>query len=402
MPQGLRCGVFPILALAALGCAESTQTTDTHDGVPSRVVGRPRAEPSPENVPSIRKAIGDSLGNLGGSITLDFQNVDPRRALLLLANASGEELDIPVSIRDKPVSMKLQGARFWPTLDEICRQHGGIGYKAPRLKTMLEIKPRPWIEYPTWYQGPLRLQVYDVARVREFFYPKRLDRTEVALMLQWTHDFLPVRVGSHSPGELRLTRVEDDRGNSLLPPLDRLPGPHFHPAMGPGRSYAKVFPLKAAPGATRLTRVEGVWEGSWLKDLQKVVFEDPASSVGAVRRVGPIKLVLERFDRKSKAHRFEFLIRMSYDPFDATQEWKDSLEEVSLADRLDRKALLEGGTPGMTYMHPGNIGGSFTEWRGLPSTTKVPKALVVRVARSVGTARVPFSFKNVKLPGEGR
>ena len=160
-----------------------------------------------------------------------------------------------------------------------------------------------------------------------------------------------------------------------------------------------MFPLKpAAQEATRLTRVEGIWEGSWLRDLKEVVFENPARSVGAVRRVGPIKLLLARFERKTEAHRFHFVIRMSYDPFDTPEEWKASLRKVSLAERIDRSALLRGDVPTGTYLHTGSRGGTFAEWRGGSSTADVPRALVVRVAQSVGTARVPFSFKDVRLP----
>ena len=153
------------------------------------------------------------IDKLAVPIDLEFDNVEAGVALKRLSKAAGVNVEVPLHVPEGLLRIHLRKRSFWEALDEICRLHGGLRYP-PRVyyREGIKLEAGPWKEVPAWTRGPFRLSVYDTARIREFRYPDRQDRTEIVLVLQWTPNFVPVRSDGHRPGTLRVTKVEDDTG----------------------------------------------------------------------------------------------------------------------------------------------------------------------------------------------
>jgi len=276
----------------------------------------------------------------------------------------------------------------------------------------------PWIEYPAAYQGPLRLAVFDAARIREVRYPGRGDRTDLTFILQWTGSFEPIRGSLGRAGGLRLARLEDDTGRSLLPeikvPLDFEVG-HAGWTGTPACYWILHFGAAGA-GARKIARIDAEWEGTFLRDVEEVVFDNPVESVGKAKKVGPMSLVLASFAKEKGLlvdedfPSYDFVLRLSFDPAAAPKEWQDSLKAVPLQKRLVHTfeaALVSAGQELRLKRQSLYEGKSEPAWAELTGNVTLGRdrslsTLSVRLAKGVGSGKASFSFKDVKLPEEGR
>ena len=332
-----------------------------------------------------------------------------------IASESGVFIPRPRDFEDKAVSVKLDGATFWQAVDAVCSRHGNMRLLTrPQRSGGKVIESGPWVDYPVHDAGPLRFNIYDVARVRELHYPGRRDRTDVAVVLRWTPEFIPVKNWPSLAGTLRPVRVLDDTGKSLLPEL----GEEFEHdfiaggMLGPPASIW-LFRLKpTAPTATRVAHIDLDWKGSFLAGVEEVKFDKPGEQVGESRQVGPMKLTLKEYGKDTHAlarpHTWKYKIEVSYDPSRAPAEWKRGIEDVALAQRVLQEVshevlrfkkirkthtghlwkLKEGGPTQAVFRGTIRAGDEFTK----------PVSITIRVGTEVRRARVPIRFKDVPMP----
>lgn len=326
----------------------------------------------------------DPLRDFWEPIDLELENVEPREAFDRLFDATGLCPMDTSGLRGEPITLRLKGASYWQALDALCRAHGGINY--PKRMFTDDLESRRWVDVPTVYRGPLRLHVYDTARVREIRYPDRADRTEVTIVAQWLPSF------AQKPGEFVITKAEDSDGTSLLPMVKVDPG--FDLAAD-HRAAAWLFPLRPTR-AKSIRRLEATWTLTCLDRLQEVRFEKPAKSVGAAKDVGPIRVELSDYQMEHGTHQFS--IRLSFGPAKVSKEWKDSLEVVPLASRMALRVGVDGKK---RLVWKSGEGADHVEFKtfGLQA---VPEEIVVRVGADLRTVEIPFVFENVPLPEDGR
>lgn len=348
----------------------------------------------------------DPFKGLWKPIDLTLRRVDAAGALARLSDEAGE----PVKIRGaapapRKITIRLRKATFWSALDEICRRQGNLRH--PELWRGVKeqaVIAGAWVERPVWYRGPFRLTVADIARVREIRGAERLDRTEIVLMLQWIQSFAIVRDRRFRPGTLRLTRVEDDTGKSLLPPLE-LEREFTHSPTRWSALPLAPWQFRLKPVSTRAKTIkvlEGVWEGGFLTESHTVTFENPLAKPDAVKEIGPLRVAIHNFrlDAKFGRNTYRYKVLLSYDRRTAPKDWMESLKSVPLQDRLQQEART--GAQGMNLLTKArNYGPEDTvaEYNGILRPLKgPPDSVTVRVAGAVGTARVPFSIDKVPLP----
>lgn len=339
-------------------------------------------------------------------VTLELKDVDAREAVEEARRQAGVVLELPQRVAEKKITLSLKEVPFWRAFDEICRLHGDLRLGASSRAGLVEAKP--WVERPLFYQGPLRFMIFDAARVRELRYPDRRDRTDLTISLRWTSDFLPVRSRMGLAGDLRLTRVEDDTGRSLLPPLEG-ENTFDHSLHGSPAAAASEWLLRlqpSAPKARRIARVEGEWEGAFLSDVEEVRFDKPLESVGTSRKVGPMTVTLQEFKPEKDGFRsgdsFEVRLRVSFDPSTAPEAWKEGLKQVPLGSRMLPMARSEANDSIYLSEVKGKEANA-VELRGsVWGRGREPASIVLRVGKGVGAARGAFAFKDVALPEDDR
>ena len=353
----------------------------------------------------------DTLQGLWKPVDLQLDRVETRQAFERLFAASGVRVQIPPENSDKRITVGLKKATFWQGLDEICRADGGVSYPERIYQSSdHHLVHRRWIECPTWYGGPLRLTVCDSARVREIQYPDRVDRTELALVMQWLPTFVPgqeARLGVQ--GELSITRAEDSTGKSLLPLIvaskdfDRWPSASMEAPLA-----AWLLRLQpTASGAKSVRLLEGTWSVKCLNDVQEVRFDKPEASVGTARQVGPMTVTLKslepvkgRFGESET--RYCYTIRLSYDQEKAPADWKESLKTLGLKARVLPFAQTEGVEPSSDYIDVSKSGSNWVEFSTPWGSRSRPTAITLRVGASVLPVRVPFTLKDISLPEDVR
>lgn len=350
----------------------------------------------------------DLFEGLWKRMDLRSEEISAAEALERICRASGESLKFPPVAAEKKISLNLEGATFWQAVDEVCRRHDGLNHPArPQNERGRKLDAAPWSERPTWYGGPLRLFAYDAARVRSFRYPDRADRTEIALVLQWTSRFVPVTGAANRPGDLRLTRAEDDTGNSLLPLLEL--GPEFRHSdagmLGPAAQLWLYRLRPAAATAKRVAVVEGEWEGTLLEDIESVTFEKPAESVGESRKAGPITVTLVSLEARRSSEDsgvyFDYSIRLSFDPESAPKEWQETLKAAPLSVRALSKVDLGGGDSDYLPSGTPEEGGAAVYAGSFGTRRRAPDAMTFHVAKLARRVKAPFVLHDIRLP-EGR
>jgi hypothetical protein len=360
----------------------------------------------------------DPFRGLWKKVDLDLKEVDTRAAFEALFKQADSSLTLPQDFAERKISYRADGVPFWQAVDALCRLNGGLRHPKHPFKEERELHPFPWVEYPATYKGPLRLSIFDAARIREVRYPGRADRTDLALILQWAAPFEPIRGSLGRAGDIRLLRVEDDTGRPLLPEI-KVPV-EFEVGHVGWNSTPACFWIRhlqpASAGAKRIARIDAEWEGAFLKDVEEVVFDNPAESVGSAKKIGPMTLVLASFAKEKGAlpgddsSSYEFVLRLSFDPSLAPKEWQDSLQTAPLSKRVIASFQSVILTPGqgqrvkMKSLSEGKIQPDAVELNGSVSLAAENRlsSIAVRVAKGAGSAKSSFSFKDVKLPEEGR
>ena len=360
----------------------------------------------------------DPFHGLWKKVDLDLKEVGTHAAFEELFKQAGSTLTLPQNLTERKITYRASGVPFWQAVDDLCRLNGGLRHPKHPFKEERVLHALPWVEYPAVYQGPLRLSVFDAARIREVRYPGRADRTDLTLVLQWAAPVEPIREWLGKAGDLRLLRVEDDTGRSLLPEIKVSIEFEFG-NMGWGSTPA-CFWIRhlqpAAAGAKKVARIDAEWEGTILRDIEEVVFENPAESVGTAKKIGPMTLALKSFSKEKDALAsddylsYDFVLRLSFEPSSTPKDWQESLktmplrrralatfQSVILSDgqvhRIKTQSLSEGKTQEDAVELGGNV--SLAADHRLAS-------IAVRVAKGGGSVKTAFSFKDVRLPEEGR
>lgn len=359
----------------------------------------------------------DPFQGLWKPVDLNLENVETRAAFEALFEKAGMKLELPPTIAEKKLSYRAKGVPFWEAVDDLCRLNGNLRHPRKPFENDPQLQSSAWVEYPAAYRGPFRMSVFDVARVREFRYPGRGDRTDVTFVLQWTPPFEPVTEFLGLAGRIRVARIEDDTGKSLLPQAEI--AIDFELGRAGYRKPSCFWPLRiqpAAAGAGKISRIDVEWEGAFLRDVEEIVFENPAESVGAVRRVGPLSVVLASFEKEKGAladdefPTHEFVLRVSFDPEAPGGEWKKSLKEFPLPKRLLKTARVTLVKPGQGLqirqfdLDDRKAGETSVDFHGSVTLggEKRATAIALRVAKGMGSAKTTFMFKDVPLPGESR
>lgn len=364
-------------------------------------------------------AASDPFQGLWKPVDLDLKEVGTREAFEALFKQSGSSLELPESFDEKKLSYRAKGVAFWQAVDEIARLNGNLRHlREPSGDAMIRLQEGAWVDHPRAYRGPLRMSVLDTARIREFRYPGKGDRTDVTFMLQWIAGVEPTRDSSWNAGKIRVAKIEDDTGRSLLPEVDAPEGFELRPGgyrLAPSSLWMLRF-QPAGPGARKIAKIDVEWEGSLLSDIEEVLFANPPEAVGKSHRVGPMTVTLVKFEKDAKESvskeftHFNLTLKLSYDPETAPAEWKQSLRgTVPLSGRLLQGAeTTTQGQEGTTRnrretLWAGKSGEAWVEFNGSLFVSRgVLSSLKVRIAKGAATGKTVFSFRDVKLPEESR
>ena len=345
----------------------------------------------------------DALQGLWKPVDLELKDVPAAETFRRLFEAGGISTELPDEIPEKPLSVSLRGATFWQAADELLRRHGGLRYG---LHNPLALEVAPGSDAPAVYRGPFRIEIYDVARIRESRFPRNLNRTEVAIGVQWMPQLRVARNSRLEAGHVHLTRATDDAGRSLLPEVD--PGKEFDfPNVDSQGIHARwLFRLASCAGnIKKLSRIEGEWEGAVLTDIQRVRFENPLASVGRSEKVGPMTLTLtecKRIERAVSDQRI-FTVRfvLSFDPATAPAACKAGLAAVPLGARAvigESADPREESDPMLLIDEQHKNDNETGLWGTLFFHEDAPREIVVRIALNARSVRLPFSFENIPLP----
>lgn len=384
---------------------------------PPRPLGSDGGQKVPALEPPARpQEQGDPLSGLWNPIDLELKDVDAEKALEMIFQQGGELWKPPGDVPRKQISLHMKKAPFWQAVDEVCRLHGGIQLSPRPASDQNQLfEFRPWADYPVEYHGPVRIYVYDAARIKELRYPRREDRTEVSLLMHWTSRFLPARTGLQEAGTLRIHHALDDTGKPLLPLVIPSEGFHFFPESGTGTPSCEwLFSLQpAADNAKTIASLEGEWAGSILSDLEELTFAQPAQSVGTSQKAGPFTVTLAMLEKIKTVENtlvlYRYRIRIAYDEESASEPLKSSLKIVPLSDRLipDGRILWARRAESRQILSPTKAEGNWAEREGtlmdlVRATDFPPKAIIVQVGKSIRPARVKFALKDIKLSGSIR
>jgi hypothetical protein len=355
-------------------------------------------------------APSDPFEGLWKPVDLDLQECGIREAFETLFRLSGISLELPEKLDEKKITLQLQQAPFWKAFDEICKAHGNVRpLRRIDQGRKSDFEEGAWIDRPAFYQGPLRLHLYEIARVRELRAPGRRDRTDVGIVLSWAPTFTPVVNFMQVAGELRWTRVQDDKGKSLLPEVAGDNDFDFSVNGQYGLSAcAWLRRLQGAdPEATRIAVLEGEWEGSFLTDLEEIVFDRPMECVGQSRKAGPVVVTLTGVSpspdplEKGREGTWEIRFSLAVDP-SATDAWKEGLKQVPLERRTLWQASARGKNDTVRKFMVQPMRGSTvvgTEIAGsLWRYGNAPTSLSITVAKGMRSGKFAFSFQDLKLP----
>ena len=355
-------------------------------------------------------APADPFEGLWKPVDLDLHESGTREAFETLFRLSGISLELPEKLDEKKITLQLKQAPFWKAFDEICRAHGNV--RPPRRIDFNRegvLETGPWIDRPAFYQGPLRVHLYEIARVREFRPPDRRDRTDLCFVLSWAPTFTPVVNFMQVAGELRLTRVQDDKGRSLLPEVSGDNDFDFSIHGQYDRSAcAWLRRLQGAdPESTRIAVLEGEWEGSFLTDLEDAVFDRPLECVGQSRKIGPVVVTLTGFSpspdplEKDRERTWEVRFTLTVDP-SATDAWKEGLKQVPLERRTLWQASVRGKNENLRKFTVQPMRGSTVVGTQISGSLwrigDAPTNLSIPVAKGMRSGKFAFSFQDLKLP----
>jgi hypothetical protein len=346
--------------------------------------------------PKERSEPGDPLRPSWKPVTLHVKAASSKVVLEDIFRQAEVRLTVDEEWEPKTVTLDLDAVPFWKAVDDLCRADGGLRFSGSPYEDEKKLVAQPWAELPLSYAGPLRFSVRDLSRVLEMNYPGRKDRTDVEIHLEWLPAFHSVLNEWPKPGVVELRTVRGADGRSLLPEMkvDRDFSRQPNGMSLRDRSAAWILHVQSAgSGSKSIPEISGVWRGIVLSDLEAVTFENPGDASGATRTVGPFRMVLDRCAAKEgRSASIEVIVKIS------PAEGAASPPAVPAHYRLLQSIEADGESK-LPYFNvlKGDSGapdGRIQFW-----LDKVPRELRLEFARTAAVVEIPFSFKDVRLPG---
>lgn len=373
----------------------------TRDRARDRLVhlGRPglafleKAEIDPAQLLSVRQEIelNESLGaSYGPPHTFTFDGTEESLGVLLsrLETAGGMPFQKNSLDLAQRLSIRLDDATFWQSLDEVCKKASIWYYPATEPLYlnggMASLKPR-------CYYGPLMIVMDRVIQQKRVLFSSVESDFTIRLLCVWEKSVSPLGV----TGRYHVTEVTDDGGASLLPTTPKVgSGPRVQsPVRIAGQNVDLNGLRPPAPDSKRLARVEGTLELEFPARVDEVRFE--------LASEGPTIAKSKAIDGA----------RVELKSFAPQAAWGATLEVVITFDDPKEAANFRVGTGDVEFVVPaeprraGWVGAARVEkdkfsytahWRngGRP---ELPKEIRLRIPRGGIIKNVPFSFKDIDL-----
>lgn len=175
------------------------------------------------------------------------------------------------------VSVAVDDASFWETLDAVCRKAGLLCHGV--MGSQVYLAPTPPPERPRVFHGPLMVALERITRQRRIGFDRRSDEIHLRLACWWEHPVQPLGLG----GRFVLSRALDDTGRSLLPQTPFTAEGVVVPAYArQGWEALEIRGLQPpAATAVRLAAVEGTIELLFPVRVDVAVFDAPGGTTGA-------------------------------------------------------------------------------------------------------------------------
>ncbi len=286
------------------------------------------------------------------------------------------------------LSIKLEDATFWESLDEVCKKASIWYYPATEPLYlnggMASAKPR-------CYYGPLMIVMDRVIHQRRVLFSKVDSEFTIRLLCVWEKSVSPLGV----TGRYRLATVTEEGGASLLPavPPVAAAGRTLSPVRVAGQAVDLGGLRPPSPESKRLARVDGTLELEFPSRVDEVRFElaDEGPTTAKEKAIEGARVELKSFKPQAA--------------------WGATMEVVISFDDPKEASTFRVGASDVEFIVPGDprragwVGGarveqdkfSFTaHWRngGRP---ELPKEIRLRIPRGGVLKNVPFSFRNVEL-----
>lgn len=323
--------------------------------------------------------------------TFTFDGAEETLGVLLTRLETGSSVTFQKNSLDlsQKLSVRLEDATFWESLDEICRK-GSIWYYPANDPLylnggMASIKPRA-------YYGPVMVVVDHLVHQRKVTFEAIESDYVIRLMCVWERSITPLG----PTGRFHLTQATDDTGATLLP--SRPPAPTVRTVM-PVRFPAATLDLGGllapSPAAKKLARVEGTFELEFPARIEEVRIEIQGDTPTAIRELdGAVVELKSLAPQSSWGSAAEFQIRFR-DPREVSS-YRVGASDVEFVGPGDAKRLgwiggatrdLEKGTFTFTaHLRNGGVG-----------RPELPREIRLRIPRGSVVKDVPFLFKDVEL-----
>jgi hypothetical protein len=352
-----------------------------------------KAEIDPALLLSVRQEIelNESLGtSYGPPHVFTFDGSEESLGVLLsrLETTGGMPLQKNSLDLAQKLSLKLEDATFWESLDEVCKKASIWYYPATEPLYlnggMVSAKPR-------CYYGPIMIVMDRVIHQRRVLFSSVESEFTIRLLCVWEKSVSPLGV----TGRYHVSTVTEDGGASLLPPTPK--AAPVARSVSPVRIAGQAIDVNGlrppSAAARKLDRVDGTLELEFPSRIDEVRFELAAegATTGKEKAIEGARVELKSFAPK--------------------EAWGATTEiEITFQDPKEAAAFRIGASD-VEFVVPGDprragwVGGarvendkfSFTaHWRngGRP---ELPKEIRLRIPRGGVIKNVPFSFRNVDL-----
>lgn len=206
------------------------------------------------------------------------------------------------------VTINLEGAPFWPSLDDLLDRTGLAVYPYAG-EDAIGIVARTQNQFPPTetavYYGPFRFQPTTLVARRDARF-REAASLQVDVELAWEPRLSPVRISQ------RMSRVSafDEQGRAIPP---RNGAAVVEAAVKPNVPAVTLsFPFAAAHrGATRIAKLQGSLEVLMPGPLEAFRFPTTSEAIGRTERISQTQVTLSRIRRTDKV--FEIWIRVRYE-----------------------------------------------------------------------------------------
>jgi len=351
-----------------------------------------KAEIDPAQLLSVRQEVelNESLGaSYGPPHLFTFDGNEESLGVLLsrLETAGGMPFQKNSLDLAQRLSIKLDDATFWQSLDEVCKKASIWYYPATEPLYlnggMASVKPR-------CYYGPLMIVMDRVISQRRVLFSSVESDYTIRLLCVWEKSVAPLGV----TGRYHLTVATEDGGASLLPETPKAPGPRVQSPVrisGQGVDLSGLRP--PAPECKRLARIEGTLELEFPSRVDEVRFELAAEgpTTGKTKAIEGASVELKSFTPQAAWGATTEVVIHFDDPKEASAFRVGTGDVEFVVPAEPRRA----GWVGAARVEKENF--SFTaHWRngGRP---ELPKEIRLRIPRGGVIKNVPFSFKDIDL-----